>query len=78
MVMVVVMMVMAGGKSGRAGKHHQEQNYRENLFHGPHPSRTEFVTEAPCSGSNQESYGERTEDEMRSSLILCPPPGLSR
>jgi hypothetical protein len=39
-VMVVVVMVMAGGKCGRACENHQEQNCSENLFHGPHPSRT--------------------------------------
>jgi hypothetical protein len=33
MVMVVV-MVMAGCKSGWAGKHRQKQNDRENLLHG--------------------------------------------
>jgi hypothetical protein len=52
-VMVVVVMVVASSKSCRAGENHQKQNYRENLFHGTHPSRTEFVTEAPCGTSNQ-------------------------
>jgi hypothetical protein len=62
-VMVVVMMVMAGGKCGRAGKHHQKENCSENLFHGSHPSRVDFVTEAPCRTSNQESNEGKTEDE---------------
>ncbi len=47
MVVMVVVMVMAGSKSGGAGKHSQKQNYRKNLFHGRHPNRIEMVTEAP-------------------------------
>jgi len=46
MVMMVVVMVMAGGESGWAGKHREEQNYCENLFHGWHPSRIEQPAEA--------------------------------
>jgi hypothetical protein len=61
-VMVVVVMVVCR-KCGRAGEHHQKQNYRENPLHGSHPSRIEFATEAPCRISYQESNEGRQEDE---------------
>jgi hypothetical protein len=78
MVMMVVVMVMASGKSGRAGEDHQEENYRENSFHGSHPSRVDFVTEAPCRISNQESNEGKTDNETSSPGIALPPFGLSR
>jgi hypothetical protein len=77
-VMVVVMMVMASGKSGRAGEHHQKQNCSENPFHGSHPSRVDFATKAPCRTSNQESNEGKTEAETSSGPIVLPPFRLSR
>jgi hypothetical protein len=54
MVMVVVVMVVTGSKSRGAGEDCEKQNDRENLFHGPHPSRIDLVMEASCDASNQE------------------------
>jgi len=38
-VMVMAMMVVAGGES-RGGKHHQKQGCGENLFHAPNVAWT--------------------------------------
>jgi hypothetical protein len=38
MVMMVVVMMVNGGKS-RAGKHHQEQGSGKNLLHGMNVAR---------------------------------------
>ena len=54
MVMVVVVMVMACGKSRRAGEDHQEQDNSENFLHGRHPSRIDLATKEPWRDLNQE------------------------
>jgi hypothetical protein len=56
-VMMVVVMMVTSGKSGRTGEHHQEKSYSENLFHGLHPSRLEFASE----GRRRASYLKRNE-----------------
>jgi hypothetical protein len=77
MVVMVVVMVMAGSKSGGAGKHRQKQNYRKNLFHGRHPNRIELVTEAPCCASYQESKeGKTGAGAVRSSGLQSHAPAF--
>jgi hypothetical protein len=63
-VMVVVVMVVCR-KCGRTGEHHQEQNYAENLLHGWHPSRIEFLTKATCLNSYQKNNEGRDQKARR-------------
>ena len=60
-VSVVGVVMVLGRKSGRAGKHHQEQSDCKEPLHRVHPNKIELAAEAPHRASypksNEESQG---------------------